>query len=97
MEQVGILVMLESKPERAEDVATFLASALDLARAEERTIRWYALRMDATRFAIFDTFADEAGRAVHLGGPIARELFAQAEDLFSSPPVVHLANVLAAK
>jgi quinol monooxygenase YgiN len=96
-ERVGVLALLEARPERAQDVESFLASAVTHARAEARTIRWYALRIDATRFAVFDTFAGEDGRTEHVAGRIARELFAQADALFAKPPQVEFVDVLAAK
>jgi quinol monooxygenase YgiN len=48
-------------------------------------------------FAIFDSFADEAGRQNHLNGPIAKALMAQAPDLLAQPPVIERLEVLGAK
>ena len=97
MEKLGILAVLEAKPGMEQEVEAFLISALPLAQTERGTVRWYALRLDERRFAIFDTFADQAGRDAHLGGEIARALFASAESLLAKPPAVDLAQVLAAK
>jgi quinol monooxygenase YgiN len=60
-------------------------------------LRWYALRLDQTRFAIFDTFADAQGRDEHLNGEIARQLFARASELFTSAPTVSLVDIVATK
>lgn len=97
MERVGVLAVLEAKAGRAHDVESFLKSALPLAQAETKTLRWYAVRLDAVRFAIFDTFADEDGLKAHLAGEIARELFAQADALFAKPPQIDVVEVLASK
>jgi quinol monooxygenase YgiN len=58
---------------------------------------WFALRVGPTTFAIFDTFADEAGRQRHLNGPIAQALMAKAPDLFAAPPAIEPLEVLGAK
>jgi quinol monooxygenase YgiN len=48
-------------------------------------------------FGIFDAFADEAGRAAHLSGPIAAALMANAPDLLAEPPQIEHVDVLGAK
>ena len=97
MEKLGILVMLEAGPGMAAEVEEFLASALPLAQAELDTLGWYAFKLGPNSFGIFDTFADQAGRDAHLGGEIAKALFARAEALLVEPPTVVKAEVLAAK
>jgi quinol monooxygenase YgiN len=67
---------------------SFLKSALPLAQAETGTTSWYALKIGAAKFGIFDTFADANGRDAHLSGEIAKALFAKAEDLFAKPPMI---------
>ena len=56
-----------------------------------------ALRISFSTFAIFDAFADEAGRQAQLAGPIAQALMAQAPNLLASPPVIERVDVLGAK
>ena len=97
MEKLAILALLTAKTGKDQEVEQFLKSALPLAQAEVGTTSWYAIKLDASRFAIFDTFADENGRHAHLSGEIARALFARARDLFSEPPAVSQAEILAAK
>ena len=58
---------------------------------------WFALRLGPTTFAIFDAFADEAGRQRHLNGPIAQALMAKAAVLFAAPPAIEPLEVLGAK
>jgi quinol monooxygenase YgiN len=53
--------------------------------------------MGPSKFGIFDTFADEKGRNAHLGGEVAKALFAKAEDLFAKPPLIDQPEILAAK
>jgi quinol monooxygenase YgiN len=97
MNQLALLVILESKPGKEEELATFLNSALPLAEQEIGTISWFAFRIGSSKFGIFDTFADEAGRNAHLHGQIAKMLFAKADDLLASDPQIEKLQILAAK
>jgi quinol monooxygenase YgiN len=95
MERIGILAILQARPGREHDLEAFLKSAQPLAEAEAQTLRWYALKIDGTRFAIFDTFEDEVGRKAHVGGEIARQLLAAATELLSAPPSIEFVDVIA--
>jgi quinol monooxygenase YgiN len=97
MSHVALHVSLKAKPDKAEDLAAFLASAQPLALAEPGTLTWYATRLSSDDFAIFDTFADDGGRQTHLQGPIAAALMAHADELLAEPPVIRFADVLARK
>ena len=94
---LGLLVRLEAKPGKENDVAAFLKGGLELAEQEPGTQTWYALRLGPTTFGIFDSFADETGRKAHLTGPIAKALGEKAADLFAKPPTIEQVEVLAAK
>jgi quinol monooxygenase YgiN len=94
---VGLWVRLEAKPGKEEAVASFVAGALGLANQEAQTIVWFALRLGPSTFGIFDAFPSEAGRAAHLGGPIAAALMAKASELLSEPPKIERVDVLASK
>jgi len=97
MEKLALLVRLEAKAGKEQQVADFIKSALPLAEAEPGTIRWYALQISPSTFGIFDTFADEAGRDAHLGGEIAKALMAHADELLATPPVIEKVALLAVK
>lgn len=94
---VALFVRLEAKPGKETEVAEFLKGALPLVDAEPATMAWYGLRLGPSTFAIFDTFPDEAGRQAHLAGKVAAALMAKAGDLFSEPPSIQKADVLATK
>ena len=94
---VSFVARVVAKEETAEEVAAFLASALEMAEQEEATIAWFALRTGPTTFWIVDAFPDEEGRQAHISGPIAAALMANAERLFAEPPEILPAEVLAAK
>jgi quinol monooxygenase YgiN len=95
MSDVGLLVRLEAKPERPDDVAAFLAGALDLVREESGTVTWFAIRLGPTTFGIFDTFRDERGRQAHLAGQVAAALMENAPALLAQDPVIERVEVLA--
>ena len=97
MDKLAIWAMLEAKPGKEKEVEEFLKSALPLAEREPGTTSWYALKIGPSKFGIFDTFADEAGRNAHLNGEIAKALFGKAQELFVKEPQVHKIEILAAK
>jgi quinol monooxygenase YgiN len=96
MLKVGLLVILEAKPGKEDELARFLIDAQPLAAAEPATAMWYALRLGPSSFAIVDAFADDRGRAAHLEGPIAAALMARAGELLATPPDIRKTDVLAA-
>jgi quinol monooxygenase YgiN len=93
----GLLVILEAKPDKAEDLGAFLAQAQPLAAAEPGTVTWYAFKISDTTYGIFDTFAGEDGRQAHLNGPIAAALSQAASDLLAKEPDIQAASILASK
>ena len=97
MEKIGLLVRLEAKPGKEQQVADFIKGVLPLALEEAFTVSWFALQLGKSTFGIFDTFEDEAGRLVHLSGQIAQALMANASDLLASDPVIEKADILAVK
>src|SRR5271165_4214284 len=97
MNKLALWAMLEAKPGKEKEVEEFLKSALPLAEGEPGTTSWYALKLGPSKFGIFDTFKDEAGRNAHLNGEIAKALFAKAADLFSKEPDIHKPEILAEK
>jgi quinol monooxygenase YgiN len=67
----ALLVRLEARIDRDDDVQDFLRSALPLVREEPRTRAWYAIRFGRGEYGIFDVFPDEAAREAHLAGAVA--------------------------
>ena len=95
MNAVGLIVRLEARSGREDEVAAFLRDALALVQDEPQTVAWFAVRTGPTSFAIVDFFPDEAGRQAHLDGPVAAALSASAGELLVEPPVIERADVLA--
>ena len=97
MVTVGLLVTLQARPGKEDELAGFLASALPLAQAQPETTAWFAIKIDASTFGIADFFPSAAGRQAHLDGPIAAALLQRAEELLAAPPDIKPVDVLAAK
>jgi len=97
MVKTALVVRLVAKAGKEEEVSAFLASAQPLAQAEAFTPAWFALRASKTVFYIVDAFASDEDRTKHLTGDIAKALMAKAADLFSEPPAIEKADVLASK
>jgi quinol monooxygenase YgiN len=93
----ALFARLDAKPGKEQEVAAFLAQALDMANRESTTPIWFALRLSASSFGIFDAFASEADRNAHLSGPIGQALMARAADLLAAPPAIELIDVLGMK
>ncbi len=82
--RLASFIGLRAAPGRAEALEAFLAAGRDaVASTEPGTLYWAALRSEDTpgRFAIFDLFADAAGRDAHFSGAVAALLREKAADL----------------
>ncbi|MFJ6841951.1 putative quinol monooxygenase [Streptomyces griseoluteus] len=95
--KVGLYVRLEAKPGKEDEVADFLRGGLTLVREEPDTVAWFAVRLSATTFAIFDVFPTDSARQTHLSGRLGSALMERAGELFSEPPSVERLDVLAHK
>ncbi len=93
----ALVVKMIAKDDTQDEVAGFLAGALELANAEAGTLIWMALRTDDSTFWIVDAFPGDTERQAHLDGPIAAALMENADRLLASPPEILPADVLAAK
>jgi quinol monooxygenase YgiN len=97
MAKLAIWAVMESKPGKEKEVEEFLKSAQRLAEREVGTLTWYAVKIGPSKFAIFDTFANESSREAHLTGEIAKALMGRAKELFSKDPEIHKLEVVAEK
>lgn len=69
---------MNAKAGKSEAVENFLQVGKQLVNDEPETLSWYAIKLDDTKYAIFDTFADDIGRDAHLTGKIAAALIENA-------------------
>ena len=97
MVKYALLARVEAKAGKEADVERFLKSALPLAQAEPATRAWYAWKIDAKTFGIFDTFETEDARNAHLGGAIPAALGQVGPDLLAADPSIQLVDVIAVK
>jgi quinol monooxygenase YgiN len=103
MMKVGLVVEMKAKLGKEVELAVFLAEAhpmavaVAVAVAEPGTVTWFAARLGAQTFMIFDTFNNDSGRQAHLKGAIAAALTARADDLLAGPPEIRTTDVLAVK
>jgi quinol monooxygenase YgiN len=94
---VGLLVILEAKPGKEQEVESFLRGGLTLVQQEPATLTWYGFRLGPSKFGIFDTFPDDAGRQAHLEGRVAAALMANAAELLAKAPSIEKIEILASK
>ena len=93
----GLLAILEARNGKGDELAEFLQRARELAASEEGTVTWYAFKLSETRYGIFDTFADEAARQAHVGGPIPVALGEIGTAVLASEPDIRPVEVVAVK
>jgi quinol monooxygenase YgiN len=93
----GLIVRLEAKSGRQEDLAALLRAALPLVQNERETVAWFALRIGSSSFTIVDFFPDEDGRRAHLEGAVAAALEQNGPELLDQPPLIESVDVLATK
>ncbi|MFP2926640.1 putative quinol monooxygenase [Pyxidicoccus sp. 3LG] len=94
---VGLLARLKAKPGKEGQLRDLLKSAEGLARAESKTVVWFAFETADQQCWIFDAFADESGRKAHLEGEIAQALMKVAPDLLAEPPDIKPVSLHASK
>jgi quinol monooxygenase YgiN len=97
MVNVGLLVRVEAKAGKEEEVAEFLRDGLSIVQDEPGTVTWFAIRLGDSSFAIFDAFGDDAARRAHLGGRLGTALMDRADELFTQAPTIDQVDVLAHK
>lgn len=93
----ALLVHLESRYGKENEVEDLLRSALALVKQEPATAAWFALRFGRAEYGIFDAFPDDAGRSAHLAGQVAQALTTRAGELLVHPPRIRHLDVLADK
>jgi quinol monooxygenase YgiN len=93
----ALLVQVEARPGKEQDVAEFLRGALPIVQGEPATMAWFGLQLGPSTFGIFDVFPDEAGRQAHLNGQVAAALMERSDELFSQPPIIQEIDIIAAK
>jgi quinol monooxygenase YgiN len=95
--KLGLLALLEAKPGKGADLASFLEAGQALAVAEDGTVTWYAFKLSDTSYGIFDTFETEEARQAHINGEIPKALAEVAGELLAQEPDIRTIDILAVK
>lgn len=95
--KLGVLALLEAKPDKAGELKEFLIGGKALVDQEPGTRTWYAFQIDDTHFGIFDTFSDEDARRAHLNGAIPTALGEVGPNLLAKDPELNTVDLLAVK
>jgi quinol monooxygenase YgiN len=95
--KLGLLALLEAKPDKGAELGAFLEAGQALAVAEPGTVTWYAFKISETEYGIFDSFETEDARQAHLNGDIPTALGQVAPDLLAKDPDIRTVDVIAAK
>jgi quinol monooxygenase YgiN len=93
----GLLLTFKAKSGHEQDVEDFIRLASELVSGEHNTNAWFAIRTDDGEYGLFDVFANNEGRFLHLVGHVPRELAKQALRLLGSMPELEMLNVQAEK
>ncbi|MDH7445778.1 putative quinol monooxygenase [Aquimarina sp. 2201CG14-23] len=95
----GLLVIMKAKQGKSGDVENFLNVGKQLVGDEPKTLSWYAIQLDESTFAIFDTFKEDTGRDAHLTGKVAAALMENAPVILESfdASAIQKIDILASK
>ena len=97
MNAKALWVVLEAKSGKEAEVETFLQAGQALVKAEPKTMSWFAIKIGPSKYGIFDTFADAAGRDAHLNGKVAQALMQKAPEFLAKSPSIEKIDVIALK
>ena len=78
-------------------VEAFLKGGQAIVEQEPGTRVWYAFRVNASTFGIFDAFEDEAARQAHMTGQIPAALAQVGPQVLAGDPDIRMVDVLAVK
>jgi quinol monooxygenase YgiN len=95
--KLGVLALLEAKPDKAGELKEFLIGGKAIVDQEPGTRTWYAFQIDDTHFGIFDTFGDNDARQAHLNGAIPKALGEVGPNLLAKDPELNTIDLLAVK
>ena len=98
MNEPAVWATMQAKPGREDDARVFLAEACRrIAEGEPGTTSFHALDLGEGRFAILNSFADDAAFLTHVGGPTAGWVQASNAELFTAPYDINRATIFAIK
>src|SRR5271155_5412394 len=95
MVKVGLLIRVETKPDKVGELEALLIENLKKVEKEEATTVCLAMRLGPTSFGVVTAFPDDAGRQAHLAANA--DVLAEAGELLVQPPSIERLEVIAAK
>lgn len=94
----AVWATMQARAGREDDARAFLVEAnRRITEGEPGTTRFHAMDLGEGRFAIFNTFADDAAFLAHVQGPTAAWVQARNPELFTEPYAITRAQVFAVK
>jgi quinol monooxygenase YgiN len=93
----GLLIIVEARDGKQDQVAAILNNALNSVVREPGTITWYAYRLTETEFGVFNTFSDDDSRQTHLSGEVAKALEQCSNELLARPPSIQRIDIITSK
>ncbi|MFK7757411.1 MAG: putative quinol monooxygenase [Flavobacteriales bacterium] len=99
LQNKGLLVIMKAQEGKSAELEGFLNVGKELVGSETKTASWYAIKIDNSTYAIFDTFAGIEGRDEHLNGKVAAALIENAPRILDGfgASAIQKINILASK
>lgn len=97
MDKHAVWATMEAQSGKEDAVRAFLEEAGRRIRAEPGTTTFYALDLGAGRFAVFNSFVDDAAMRAHVEGDVAQWAQEQGKLLCTGPYDIARTQVLASK
>ena len=95
MNEIAIWATLKVLPGQQAEAEKFFAGSREVMDAESGTTSFFALKIDADTYGIFDTFVDQAALDEHIAGPSGKNaVFALIGKIFAGPPTITKSAVI---
>lgn len=97
MAACGLLVRMDVRLGRENEVEQLLRAVQAASQQETGTMAWFAIRYGKHEYGVCDVFPDEAARDAHLAGPTVRDVIDRSGELLMQPLRIRRFDVLAEK
>jgi quinol monooxygenase YgiN len=94
-DRFAVWATMEARPGQEEAARAFLAEAARRLESEPGTTNFRALELGEGKFAIFNSFIDDAAVAAHVGGEVAQWVQDSREALFIEPYAITRCEIIA--
>lgn len=97
MDKIAVWATMEALPGKEQECWDFLIESRDRLMSEPGTTCFHAVRLSERQFAILNTFVDEEAFGVHVNGEVASWVKEEMKKLFTGPPEINKADIIAYK